>query len=111
MTNPNGYVSPFQEPGHDGPCHDMNFEPERPAGTAPVHWVHIRVVAYEGEGLTLAEGDLEFPPRDTAIFRADGNVIRVNAGDVKRALAGKLREFADELETQAGMTELDEGDA
>lgn len=91
------YVSPFQAPGHDGPCHDLKFDPEsaeQPAGEG-LSPIPIRIVAYEGDGLTLAAGELT-PTPETA-----GDVVAV-----KRSLATLLRALADELDEQGDADQL-----
>jgi len=101
------YVSPFQEPGHEGPCHDMKIAAEpAPADAsagAELPAIPVRIVAYEGEGLTLAAGELQ-PTPETA-----GDVSAV-----KRSLATLLRELAGELDEQADAAQLegqlDDGD-
>lgn len=76
---------------------------EAPAGD--LRPIPIRIVAYEGEGLTLASGELE-PTLETA-----GDVVAV-----KRSLATLLRALADELDEQGDADQLEqqvaaEGDA
>jgi hypothetical protein len=105
MTEPQReYVSPFQAPGHDGPCHDMKIgehEVTEPAGAGVE--IPIRIVAYEGEGLNLAAGAIEVP----AGSYGEGGVP---VAQVKRLLATLLRELAGELDEQADAAQLDEGD-
>lgn len=94
------YVSPFQQRGHDGPCHDMKFAGEQQDDLKPIP---IRIIAYDGDGLTLAAGELQ-PTRETA-----GDI-----GAVKRSLATLLRELALGLDEQADAhaleAQLDDGD-
>lgn len=91
----NEYVSPLQGPGHDGPCHDMKSAAEQQvAEVVEALAVPIKIVAYEGEGLTLVSGEYEVPPPR---IRADGRPV-LDVGDVKRALARWLREVADDVE-------------
>lgn len=97
------YVSPFQQRGHDGPCHDMKLEPEQPTDRKAVKPIVMHVVPAGGDGTPLITGELEIPPLEPDA--AGRYVVRVDV--VKRALVTWLREAADELE-QVLDTELDE---